>query len=380
MLVHGDNAAVLRRRAAALAGKVRLAYLDPPYNTGRQFAEYTDRDEPGAWSAKVAALARLVRPTLRDDGALVAEIDDTELGALIVLLDEIFGRANRIAIVTVVRSAATGHKAKNPGPVNVTDYLLVYAKDRKRFRPKPLVRVRARYDDAYRTWIENPGDAPAAWRFVTLARAFARARGFPTAIAARRALGREAFEHEVSAFAVAHAEHVIRFAQPRYEAIAKAAQRLVDRSRASPSDVLVLERARHPPMILRGGNRILRLRDKVRVIDGVPRLVEPMTNVWDDIGFQGIAREGGVTFSRNKKPERLMERILDMCTDEGDLVLDPYAGSGTTLAVAERMNRRWFGIEREASLVALCRKRLARRSGQSSSQISSNGGTIPSTS
>ena len=111
-------------------------------------------------------------------------------------------------------------------------------------------------------------------------------------------------------------------------------------------------------MILRGGNRILRLRDKVRVIDGVPRLVEPMTNVWDDIGFQGIAREGGVTFSRNKKPERLMERILDMCTDEGDLVLDPYAGSGTTLAVAERMNRRWFGIEREASLVALSRKRL----------------------
>lgn len=359
MLVHGDNAVVLKKRATTLAGNVRLAYLDPPYNTGRQFAEYMDRDAPGAWSAKVAALARLVAPTLRDDGALVAEIDDTELGALIVLLDEIFGRANRIAIVTVVRSAATGHKAKNPGPVNVTDYLLVYAKDRKRFRPKPLVRVRARYDDAYRTWIENPSDAPSAWRFVTLARAFARAGGFPTAIAARRALGREAFEREVSAFAIAHAEHVIRFAQPRYEAIAKAAQRLVDRSRANPSEVFVLERARHPPMILRGGNRILRLRDKVRVIDGAPRLVEPLTNVWDDIGFQGIAREGGVTFSRNKKPERLMERILEMCTDEGDLVLDPYAGSGTTLAVAERMNRRWFGIEREASLVALCGKRLA---------------------
>lgn len=360
VLVHGDNAVVLRDRAATLAGKVRLAYLDPPFNTGRQFVEYTDRDEPSAWSTKLGSLARQVRPTLRDDGALVAEIDDTELGALIVVLDEVFGRANRIAIVTVVRSAATGHKAKNRGPVNVTDYLVIYAKDRKRFRPNPLVRVRSRYDDAYRTWLENPDEPPAAWRFVTLARAFAQARGFATAVAARRTLGREAFEREASAFAIAHAEHVVRFAQPRYEAIAKAARKLVDNSRVRPTEIFVLERPRHPPMIVRGGNRILRLRDKVRVVDGVPRLVEPITNVWDDIGFQGIAREGGVTFSRNKKPEKLMERILEMCTDETDLVLDPYAGSGTTLAVAERMNRRWFGIEREAALVALCKQRLAR--------------------
>ncbi len=360
-LLHGDNLRVLSEpaRKETLAGAVRLAYLDPPYNTGRTFAEYTDRAEPETWSAQLTALATVLHPLLRPDGVLVAEIDDTELGSLIVLLDGIFGRANRVAVVTVVRSAATGHKARNKGPVNVTDYLLVYAKDRRAFAPRTLHRPRERYDDAYRTFVENPADAPSAWRFVSLRRAFARARGYASLAAARKALGRETLERELVRFALAHADHVVRFAQPRYEAIAKAAQALVDRSRAAPEKVFVLERAKHPPFIVRGGNRILWLRDKVRVIDGVPRLVEPLTNVWDDIGFQGIAREGGVTFSRNKKPERLMARIVEMFTDEGDLVLDPFAGSGTTLAVAERMNRRWLGIEREANLIALCKKRLA---------------------
>ncbi|CAN5128453.1 hypothetical protein BH09MYX1_BH09MYX1_50780 [soil metagenome] len=146
-LVHGDNAIVLADRAEALRGSLRLVYLDPPYNTGRTFAEYHDDVDPEVWGQRLEALARLVHPMLREDGALVAEIDDTELGALIVVLDQVFGRANRISIITVVRSAATGHKAKNRGPVNVTDYLLLYAKERRAFHPKPLFRVRERYDD-----------------------------------------------------------------------------------------------------------------------------------------------------------------------------------------------------------------------------------------
>ena len=82
--------------------------------------------------------------------------------------------------------------------------------------------------------------------------------------------------------------------------------------------------------------------------------------MWDDIGFQGIAREGGVVFSRNKKPERLMHRILSMTTDAGDWVLDPYAGSGTTAATAHKMGRAWVTIEREPELVTKAEERLAR--------------------
>jgi adenine-specific DNA-methyltransferase len=100
--------------------------------------------------------------------------------------------------------------------------------------------------------------------------------------------------------------------------------------------------------------------DKVREIDGEAALVEPLTNVWDDIGFQGIAREGGVVFSRNKKPERLIQRILDMTTNAGDWVIDPFAGSGTTAATAHKMGRRWITIEREPELATRASERLQR--------------------
>lgn len=128
----------------------------------------------------------------------------------------------------------------------------------------------------------------------------------------------------------------------------------------SPDTVFRLKRPHHKDFVLRGGNRVLFLADKVRVEGGKRVLVEPLTNVWNDIGFQGIAREGGVVFSRNKKPERLMHRILSMTTDEDDWVLDPFAGSGTTAATAHKMGRRWVAIEREPDLVERARARLNR--------------------
>ncbi|CAN5782240.1 hypothetical protein BH11MYX4_BH11MYX4_64980 [soil metagenome] len=124
--------------------------------------------------------------------------------------------------------------------------------------------------------------------------------------------------------------------------------------------MLVLEREGRAPFLVRGGNRVLFLRDKVRMIAGRPSIVEPLTNVWTDVPFQGIAREGGVVFTRNKKPERLVARVLAMATDAGDWVLDPFLGSGTTAAVAHKMGRRWVGIEDGAHLTTLAEPRLAR--------------------
>jgi adenine-specific DNA-methyltransferase len=153
---------------------------------------------------------------------------------------------------------------------------------------------------------------------------------------------------------------VVRLAQPRYEAVSHEARAWIDRSRAEPDRVLRLNRPGFKDMLLRGGNRILFLADKVREEHGRRFLVEPLTNVWDDVPFQGIAREGGVVFSRNKKPERLLERILLMSTAPGDWVLDGFLGSGTTAAVAHKMGRRWVGVERGAHVDGLCLPRLRR--------------------
>jgi adenine-specific DNA-methyltransferase len=350
----------MRAHRAEWAERFRCAYLDPPFNTGRRFAEYDDARAPNEWAARMRETLEAIHPLVARDGTVVCEIDDTELGALIEIGDQVFGRDNRFAIVTVVRSAATGHKAINRGPMNVTDYVVMWARDKRALRLNASVRARASYDAAYRTWLENPDAPPEAWTFVPLGGVVAEKLGHAGTRAARRALGGETFERELARFAMKHARHVVRFAQPRFEAIGKDAREIVVRSRMTPDKVFRLARRDHKDFIVKGGNRILCLADKVREIDGEPALVEPLTNVWDDIGFQGIAREGGVVFSRNKKPERLLERILAMTTNPSDWVLDPFAGSGTTAAVAHKMSRRWITIEREADLFARTRERLER--------------------
>jgi adenine-specific DNA-methyltransferase len=152
----------------------------------------------------------------------------------------------------------------------------------------------------------------------------------------------------------------VRFAQPRYEAVSREARLLIDQSRSGADRPVRLSRTNRKDIVLHRGNRVLFLADKVVMKDGRPTLVEPLTNVWDDVAFQGIAGEGQARFVRNKKPEKLVSRILSMATDAGDWVLDAYLGSGTTAAVALKMGRRWIGIERGSHVDTLCIPRLRR--------------------
>ncbi len=361
-LVRGDNLAAMRWLAGdGFAGKVRLVYIDPPYNSGRTFAEYDDALSEDEWCAMMGPRIDAMRDLLAGDGALFAEIDDTMLAPLHTMLDAAFGRENRVSTVTVVRSASTGHKAINRGPVNVSDFVLIYAKDRKRWRANALSKERAGYDRAYSLFLPNRGEPLEAWRFESLRLHACQALGFAGPVEARRAMGKESLTAAIERFALSHADRVVRFAQPRAAAVSREARALIARSKLHPSKTFRLARAGYKDMILRGGNRLLFLGDKVGVgSGGEPVLVEPMTNVWDDVPFQGIAREGGVVFSRNKKPERLLERILAMGTGDGDWVLDPFLGSGTTAAVAHKMGRRWIGVEQGAQLDTMCLPRLRR--------------------
>jgi adenine-specific DNA-methyltransferase len=359
-LIHGDNLRALEWLRHEFEGRFRCVYLDPPFNTGRRFAEYDDARTPDQWRGFMRDRLIAIAPLLAPDGAVFLEIDDSELGPAITLCDEVFGRTSRVSTITVVRSAATGHKAKNRGPTNVSDFILVYEKTKGAWRPFPQRRERRGYDNAYGTFLVNPEAPHRAWRFESLALAVARHSGHATALAARRALGKTAFETATFSFALAHKGQVVRFAQPRYEAVSHAAQRAIDASRRSKGRVVRLVRPGHPDLILRDGNRILFLASKVSETKDGPRLVEPLTNVWDDIPFQGIAREGGVVFLRNKKPERLIERVLSLATDRGDWVLDPFVGSGTTAAVAEKMGRRWVGVDEADVLWSLAIPRMTR--------------------
>ncbi len=359
-LFHGDNLPVLHALSQSHTKHFRAIYMDPPFNSGRHFKEYRDVWQRADWRSMMRERLRAMRGLLADDGALFTEIDDTELGSLLELVDGIYGAENRVSIVTIVRSAATGHKTINRGPVNVTDFLVIVAKDRARWKPNPLVRAREGRDRAYALHLANPDDSPSAWHLSPLAHFVANQAGFESAKAATKVYGKARFEREIMRYSLAYPRNVARFAQPRFEAVGLEMRALIEKSRAEPERTFVLERSGRKPFIVRGGNRILLLADKVHEVDGENRIVEPLTNLWDDIKFQGIAGEGGVTFARNKKPERLVERVIAMATSPGDAVLDPFLGSGTTAAVAHKMGRTYVGIESGAVLHDLCVPRLKR--------------------
>lgn len=350
LLILGENLFALETLTRLYADSVQFIYIDPPFNTGQEFEAYDDNYNHSVWLSMMEERLEYAYALLSDKGSIAVEIDDSEQAYLKVLLDEQFGRENFIATISVKRSAATGHKAINPGVVNVTEYIHLYAKDKKQWRYTPLTVPRQGYDKAYNQWIENPSDTCGKWKFNTLANAFAKGAGFADRKEARRALG-SSFNEKMYEFALTKSEHVIRFAIPNYEGVSNAARKQIDASRKSPDKIFHLEREGYSDMFFRDGNRILFLRDKMSNGDGESGLVEPLTNFWADISWQGIANEGSVELKKGKKPERLIKRFLDLCTGKDDLVIDFFGGSATTAAVAHKMGRRWILIENESEQI-----------------------------
>ena len=132
---------------------------------------YDDGIEHSVWLTQMRDRLQILHRLLKDSGTLFVHIDDNELGYLIVLLDEIFGRSNRLYVVTFKQGSATGHKSINPGCVSTTNFLLIYAKRKEEWCPNRVFTARDR-DTRYNQFIVNVNEHHTKWRIVTLAKAF----------------------------------------------------------------------------------------------------------------------------------------------------------------------------------------------------------------
>lgn len=360
MLIHGDNLLALKALEQDFTGKVKCIYIDPPYNTGNAFDHYDDGLEHSIWLGLMRDRLEILHKLLAEEGTIYVHIDNTEQAYLKVIMDEIFHRVNFVQMISVKRASPAGFKVINPGPLTVTDYILLYAKNKQKMNYYPQ-RIPVAYDENYDLIIENPNSPASEWRFKKLVDCLYEKYGFKSWKNAKDAWGsnwKEVRNSLLGDLALEKAEVVVSIRDP-HKPTETLKQKMLE-SKQNQGRVIVIERDNNNPIYLLNGGSLSFYKDKLRYIDGVRVPTELLTDFWADINFAGIAREGNVEFKNSKKPEMLVRRILELATKSGDLVLDSFLGSGTTCAVAHKMGRRWIGIELGEHCYTHCLPRLQR--------------------
>ncbi|MDZ4838013.1 MAG: site-specific DNA-methyltransferase [Candidatus Melainabacteria bacterium] len=351
LLVHSDNAAFLKSAGAELSEQVRLIYMDPPYNTGNTNFAYKDDFERSDWLAMMRNLLVQLLPMLASNGSICISIDDSEMPYLRILLDEIVGEKNFVACIAYERSGSAG-LGQGGVILNTKEYILVYSLDKRALndlgRERPLDKETMRryskvlIDEGTRTLIDEIETAGQHARLY-------RHEGVRISSLSLRTF--EARRDEIDAQFIESFEKIFRTQNVQKENSFQ--NSIITRLKKDEfySMEYIPSRGKYKgsdkTLYYWNGELCAWLKDSAFVTANGITKRNKLTDFWShaEIPKADLANEGGVLFSRSKKPEHLMHRLIALTTDKGDLVLDPFLGSGSTAAVAHKMARRWIGIE-----------------------------------
>ena len=342
LVVKGNNLLTLASLSRCYEGKIQCIYIDVPYNTGNDSFGYNDRFNHSSWLTFIKNRLDFSHKLLKPSGTIAISVDNYELGYLLVLLDEIFGKENRKNIITVKRGSVTGAKVINPGVVNVAEYVVIYAKESAQWKPNRVYCAKG-YDDRYNVWINNRDKHYSEWTFSTVLEKWAETEGVKKS-QLKKKYG-DLYKEKLNEFVIDNAHNIGRWAALDMNSVSEEARKLKKESLSSPETVYYLPREDANDYYIKNGNTLLFATDRIMTIDGVTTFSQPISDIWDDVLPNDLHNKGNVEFKKGKKPEKLISRILELCTNEGDLVLDFFAGSGTTGAVAMKMNRKFIPCE-----------------------------------
>ena len=333
MLIHGDNLLALKALESKYAGQVKCIYIDPPYNTGSAFEHYDDNLEHSQWLNLMQPRLELLKHLLSNDGSIWISIDDDEGHYLKVLCDEIFGRNNYVNTVIWEKKYAPQGNAQ--WFTDSHDFVLVYAKNKTTWCPNLLPRsnsMNAKY--------KNPdGDPKGPWR--------------PDNATISLSGGQRGAQYARTGYC----ENIYELKAPNGKTY------LPPQGRCwyYPEKRMMEAIAEGKIFFGKDGQGAPQLK---RYMAEVKQGATAMT-IWkrDEVGDNQEAKREVRSFNSESvfatpKPERLIERILTLATNPGDLVLDSFLGSGTTAAVAQKMGRRWIGVEMGNHAYTHCKVRL----------------------
>ncbi len=355
LIVRGNNLLVISSLLKRYAGRVKLIYIDVPYNTGSDSFGYNDRFNHSTWLCFMRNRLQTAYQLLHKEGTIALSVDNYEVGYLLVLLDEIFGKENRKNIITVKRASATGAKVINPGVVNVAEYVLIYSRDTTVWKPNRVFGATG-YNDRYNKYITNIDEDYQNWEFMTVLDAFA----FELQVKKSKLskfLG-DSYEETLNDFVIKHAHQIVREASLDESSVSAEVVEVKRQSLNEPDKIFHIPREDANDYYIKNGNALLFAKHRLRNIDGKLTFSQPITDIWDDVLPNDLHNEGGVEFKKGKKPEKLLGRIMELCTNEGDLVLDFFAGSGTTGGAALKMGRQFILVDQMDYTETTTRQRL----------------------
>lgn len=307
-LIFGDNLLALKALEAEYSGKVKCIFIDPPYNTGSAFDHYDDGLEHSLWLSMMRDRLEIIYRLLDDSGSFWVSIDDNEAHYLKVLCDEIFGRSNFIANVAWQKKYSPGNNQK--GISSDIDHILVYTKNKALWAWNLLPRSE-KQDKAY---VNRDNDPRGAWKASDLTRSEHRDRDYYPIITPS---GKEVWPAR-------------------------------GRSWSRPPDEI--ERLKADGRLWFGPKGDAKPSLKRFLSEVQTGMVSKALWLREEVGDNEQAKKEAKVLNEEDifatpKPEKLIERVIQISTNKGDLVLDSFSGSGTTGAVAHKMGRRWIMIE-----------------------------------
>ena len=322
MLIHGDNLLALKALEQDYAGKVKCIYIDPPYNTGNAFEHYDDGLEHSIWLSLMRDRLEILKRLLAEDGSIWISLDDNEQAYCKVLCDEIFGRANFVCNVIWQKKYSPANDAKWFSDNH--DFILVYAKNKIVWRPNLL--PRSEEQNKYYKYDDN--DGRGLWRSDNvLVKTFSPSGVFP----------------------IVNPNTGVEYYPPKgscYRFNEETAKRMLAENRF---------------YFGKDGKGAPQMK---RYLSDVKQGMTPLT-IWPytEVGHNQDAKLEVKQFNHTNifatpKPEKLIQRVLHLASNPGDLVLDSFLGSGTTAAVAHKMGRRWIGVEMGDHVYTHCIPRL----------------------
>jgi adenine-specific DNA-methyltransferase len=343
LLIKGNNLLALHTLKYNYYNKIKLMYWDVLYNTMNDNVPYNDSIKHSSWLTMMKNRLIVARELLREDGVIFIQLDYNEQAYLKVLMDEIF-KDGYVGLITVKTSSESGVKVNSNKPIKTSEYLLIYAKNKERFIYKHP-KVITGYDKNYKYVVKNREESIEKWKIINF-------KDYASELLNKKSSSIS--DKELEKIQIDNCERIF--------SVRDISNNLKDHIIKNKIDTNLVHEyitSTGKKTLLYKNGEIVFIEKKVIDINGVKFLTKLASDIWTDISWDGIANEGGIKLKNGKKPERLLQRIIESTTNENDIVLDAYFGSGTTGAVCMKTNRKFIGIEQLSSHFDLSIQRLS---------------------